>query len=265
VLRRFTYLDTEALGQYVAAVEGGLRQESTTTDRRDQSTGAAIDARVARLDASGAHAVGESLRFEDTNESRFARLMEVGRSRSDELDWLEVLEADDAFSAAAIGTMVEWECDLFVPDVVQMLAKAGGMLDALRAFTDLAPLMETLGADVSDGLPNADELRAASGVVEAMDTKLVIVGDDPDADWQISATLDPEFVRGDIEGRARIVGKVARKVPSGRWKPFVTFPGMNVLPRRQRRDMERAPIPEGKEDEYLMGPALILDMLAIYR
>lgn len=265
MLRRFTYLDTEALGQYVAAVEGGLRQESTSTDHRDRNTGAAIDAKVARVDLSGGSAIEESLRLQDTDEARFDRLVASGRSRSDELDWLEVLDADDGLSTAAIGTMIEWECDLYVPDVIRMLAKAGGMIDAVRTFTELAPLMQTLGADVSDGLPNLDELRAASGVVEAMDAKLVVVGDDPDTDWQVSATLEPHFMRGDIEGRARIVGKVARKLPAGRSKPFVTFPGMNVLPRRQRRDIERAPIPDGKEDEYLTGPALILDLLAIYR
>ena len=40
---------------------------------------------------------------------------------------------------------------------------------------------------------------------------------------------------------------------------------MNLVPREERRKMERqAPAP-GKESEYLSGPALMLDILAIYR
>ncbi|WP_276320667.1 hypothetical protein [Phytoactinopolyspora endophytica] len=40
---------------------------------------------------------------------------------------------------------------------------------------------------------------------------------------------------------------------------------MNLVPREERRKMERqAPAP-GKEDEYLEGPALMLDLLALYR
>lgn len=40
---------------------------------------------------------------------------------------------------------------------------------------------------------------------------------------------------------------------------------MNLLPREERRRLERQSPPTGKENEYLAGPALMLDILAIYR
>jgi len=76
----------------------------------------------------------------------------------------------------------------------------------------------------------------------------------------------PQVLESILEGRARLVGKVSRVLRSGRWRPFLTFPGMNVVPREERRRMERQPPATGREGVYyLSGPALILDMLAVYR
>lgn len=264
-LRRFAYLDTEALAQYVAAVEGGLRQDVTERDQRDRSGSASLGPSVAHADISGGKASEESRRLRDTDEARFDRLLKAARRDSENLDWLEVLEADTSMAGAAIGTMIEWESDLWVPDVIRLLASAGGTLDALSAISELAPLMGVLGIEGGQDLPDGEELAAMGGFIKTMDTKLIVVGEDLDSDWKISATLEPQFIRGDIEGQARIVGKVARRVPADKSKPFLTFPGMIALPRRQRRELERAPIPEGKDDEHLIGPALVLDLLAIYR
>lgn len=265
MLRRFAYLDTEALAQYVAALEGGLRQDVTETDRRDSSKDAGADIRVAKASVSKGAASEESRRLADTNEARFDRLLTAAAQNADRLDWLKVLEAETSMPDAAIGTMIEWECDLFVPDVVRTLASVGDASAALSALSDLAPLMGTFGIGGSDDLPDSGEVAAMAGFVEAMDAKLIVVGEDLDSEWKISATLDPEFIQGDFEGDARIVGKVAKRIRTGRSKPFLTFPGMNLMSRQERRQTERSPIPEGKEDEYLIGPALMLDLLAIYR
>jgi len=88
---------------------------------------------------------------------------------------------------------------------------------------------------------------------------------DEEIDWRIAGQLDGESLHGDVEGRARVVGKVSKTVPLGRWKPYLTFPGMNLLPREKRRRLERQSPATGKENEYLAGSALMLDILAIYR
>jgi hypothetical protein len=62
-----------------------------------------------------------------------------------------------------------------------------------------------------------------------------------------------------------VVGKVSRVLKEGQLRPFTTFPGMNLGSREQRRKLERQRPKEGEEDQYLIGPALMLDILAIYR
>jgi hypothetical protein len=108
-------------------------------------------------------------------------------------------------------------------------------------------------------------LRAVSGFISGMNANLLVVGEDEETDWRVAAQLTDEFLHGDIEGRARIVGKVSEILPSGRWKPYLTFSGMNLVPREERRKMERQAPAAGKESEYLSGPALMLDILATYR
>ncbi|MPZ91866.1 MAG: hypothetical protein GEU68_09600 [Actinobacteria bacterium] len=114
-------------------------------------------------------------------------------------------------------------------------------------------------------MPDDEEMDAAAGFVRGLNASLLVVGEDDETDWRIAGRLKDDFLHGDIEGRARIVGKVSKAVLRGQWKPYLTFPGIKLLSREKRRKMERqAPNPE-QEGEYLSGPALVLDLLAIYR
>lgn len=51
----------------------------------------------------------------------------------------------------------------------------------------------------------------------------------------------------------------------GHLKPSLTFPGMNLLSDEKRRAVERQAPPEGQENQYLINPALMLNILPIYR
>lgn len=83
----------------------------------------------------------------------------------------------------------------------------------------------SLGLD-TEGLPSKDEMGAMSGFISRLDARLLVVGGDDDTDWRVAGQLDRESVHGDLEGRARVVGKVTKVIPVGRWKPYLTFPGM---------------------------------------
>ncbi len=76
VLARFIYLDTVALGQYLAALEGGLLSESTRRSRRSGTGGGGVDAKV--VQARGERTSEEESRtVADTDAARFARLLEA--------------------------------------------------------------------------------------------------------------------------------------------------------------------------------------------
>jgi hypothetical protein len=66
----------------------------------------------------------------------------------------------------------------------------------------------------------------------------------------------------DIEGQLTVVGQVAQVLGEDRWHSIVAT---NWLNREQRRNLEREGPKPGKEKNFLKGPALILDLLAIYR
>lgn len=264
MLRRFLYLDKTALSQYVTALEGGLTTESTTRSMRSGTGTAGADMKVIHASGEKSREDEESRTLADTDEARFARLLRAADAGPEALGWVDVTQPDTDFDGVGIGAMVSWECDLYIPEIVQALARSGEVLGALDMMQNLLPMARRLGLD-TEGLPADEEMRAVSGFISGMNANLLVVGEDEETDWRVAAQLTDEFLHGDIEGRARIVGKVSKILPSGRWKPYLTFPGMNLVPREERRKMERQAPAAGKESEYLSGPALMLDILAIYR
>lgn len=177
---------------------------------------------------------------------------------------MDVSQPDVDLDGIGIGAMVSWECDLYVPDVIRALAKSGGSLPAIEMMQSLLPAARTLGLD-TEGLPSDEEMRAAANFVSSLNASVVVVGEDDDTEWRVAGQLSPEFLHADIDDRARIVGKVAKIIPRGKWQPYLTFPGLNVIPRKQRRMMNQQPPEPGREDDFLAGPAVMLDILAIYR
>lgn len=91
----------------------------------------------------------------------------------------------------------------------------------------------------------------------------------PDSDvWQVAGQLMPQHMRvavDDLEGEVRIVGKITRKVKPGERHPLLALPGSNILSREKRRELARKGPSSESDDSWVTGPAVILDVLAIYR
>jgi len=264
VLTQFVYLDAAALEQYVSAVEGGLVTGLTKRSAASGSGEVGADLKLVSGKGARSHEDEESRTLADTDGSRFDRLIQAATAGPEALGWVDVVDADTDMRGIGIGAMVSWECDVYVPDVIRMLSKAGGALDAVRTMRALLPAALALGLDI-EGVPGDEQLGAMSGFLEGLGTKTVVVGEDEGTEWQVAGRLRGDVELGELEGRARVVGKVTQVLQPGRWKPFAAFPGMDLVPREQRRQLERQPPAPGKEDEYLRGPALMLEILAIYR
>lgn len=261
MLRNFVYLDSKALSQYVTAIEGGQLTEAKKRSVRSGAATGGVDLKVARAEGKRASEDEDSRTFADSDEAKFDRLLAAAADNPDALGWIEVMEPDTDLAAASTGVMVHWECEIFVPDAVQILRQSAG---AIGMMQNLLPAARSLGLDTT-GLPTDAEMNSMADFINQIDVRLVVVGEDDNTEWQVAGDLRDECLRGELEGRARLVGKVSKVIVQGKWKPFVSFPGMNLLPRKQRREMEQRPPEQGKEDEYLQGPALMLDVLAIYR
>ncbi|MPZ91867.1 MAG: hypothetical protein GEU68_09605 [Actinobacteria bacterium] len=125
MLRRFIYLDKSALSQYVTALEGGLVTESTRRSLRSGAGKGGVDAKLVHASGERAKEEEESQTFSDTDEARFERLLRAAAAEPEVLAWVEVLDPGTDFDNIGIGAMVSWECDLYVPEVVQTLATSG--------------------------------------------------------------------------------------------------------------------------------------------
>ncbi len=264
MLRRFLYLDTIALGQYVTGLEGGAITTSSKRTTKSGGGAGAAEVKVLRLSGEKSREDESSKTFADTEDARFDRLLAAASTSPEALGWNEVLDPDTDFVDIGIGAMVAWECDVYVPEIIQTLARSGEAQKTIAMMQDLLPAAQSLGLDTA-GLPGAEEMGAVSRFIEGVSARVLVVGEDDETDWRVAGQTFEEFLHGDIEGRARVVGKVSKIIPEGSWKPFLTFPGMNLLSREERRKIERQKPGPAKERDYLAGPAIMLDILAIYR
>jgi hypothetical protein len=58
------------------------------------------------------------------------------------------MEPDADFPKAAIGTMISWECDVYVPLAARLIASGGDGLMGLHLIRTLGSLAESQGAQL---------------------------------------------------------------------------------------------------------------------
>lgn len=265
LLKRFLYLNTSDLNDYISALEGGLRGSGQRRTTTGSSLGGEANLKVAKGNKESKQEEEESYNFSDTEQARFERLLELASADSEKTGWVEALDPDSHLANIGIGALIEIECEIYVPDEVRLLSSSGGLTEALDTLDAMTPFAAALGLDTTSGLPSKKERDAAKGFISTMKTDLVVVGERDDSDWKVAGQVSPEFTRGDIDGVARIVGKVSSKWGEGEWKPLLALPGSSLMPRKERRALAKKRPKDGEEDQFMQGPALMLDVLAIYR
>lgn len=262
------YLDTDSLTRYIAALEGGLRVVATTTEADGRSRGGHLGPTYANVNASKSGSTSTSIQVNDHDMARFARLLDAARSDAETLGWIEVLQPDEDLSDIGMGAMVQWQCEVYMPDSIKRMQLKGGFGDALDAMESLLPAAKALGLETA-GLPPHKDMSAMNQFLKTLRVPPVVIGEDLEerTQWKLAGPLKPEFLSDAeaLEGAAICVGKVTKVVPAGKWHPLLTLPGMNLMPREERRKQERTPPKEGQEGNYLQGPAVLLDVLAVYR
>lgn len=262
------YLDTESLARYSAALEGGLRSGAVTTNEGGHNLGGQLGPDFAKVNASKSKSASTTIQVDDHDMARLSRLLRAAETDGEGLGWQEVVQADVDLQDAGIGAMIQWQCDVYVPDTIKQMQQKGGFGDALDAMEALLPAAKALGLDTT-GLPPEKEVGAMHRFLKGLNVPPVVVGEDLDgeAEWKIAGPLKTEFLSDAdaLDGAAIVIGKVTKIVRSGRWHPLLTLPGMNLMGREERRKQERTPPKSGEEDNFLKGPALLLDVLAIYR
>ncbi|OKX86681.1 DUF6414 family protein [Corynebacterium glutamicum] len=261
-----SYLNSSALAGYIATLEGGLRESGSFRSTGSKGISGGISFSAAKVAGENNSETEDSLSVKDHDHSRLQRLIEAAHKNSEELGWIEIMQPDTDFSDLQTGLFIEWECDVYIPDMIAALSQNEGMGATLRKFAGLRPAADALDLNIS-GLPSSSEMSAMADLLENFDFKPVVVGDDSDTEWKIAGTLQPEWIRPDssFEDRVRVIGKVKKIVPEGRWYPLFSLPGMNVMKREERRRLERqGPKDDGEKENFLEGPLVVVDYLAIF-
>ena len=264
MLRRFSYLDTEALDDYLSAIEGGSLVSHETRSTKTNSGHGGLDIKV--VSAGGEHVseLADTRSMSDTHAAQFDRLLAAAEDDPDGLGWVNVADADVDLPDAKVGRMVCWNCDVRVHPLSEALSKSGEFASLLGLVDGLAPVAKALGLSV-DGLPTDGERQAMGAIMDGIDAPKVILGESDDSSWTLVCPIKEQFASGIVAGPACVVGKVIKVLKVGEWQHIVTIPGVNLLPREERRKLDKAAPAAGHEDEYVQGPVLVLDLLAIYR
>jgi hypothetical protein len=257
MLRNFLYLDDPQLRQYISQVEDGLRKASSRSASLDKEKKLAIDAKIANFGLGRTATDAESQDYEDDGPARFERLLSLVEGDSEQFGWYD-LEADpDQLGRLRTGHIVELAAEVYRSDVSQLSNSTGilGMLPLVKAIGKLTG-KPTGFEKFEDGT-----LDAMAEFGAAMKGVTIVLGDTPD-DLRFVAQV-PDDVEAD--GFAHVVGKVIASWGAGTWKPLPGIPVYSQLPREQRRELERKGPPPGSEMMWLEGPALHLNVLAIYQ
>lgn len=266
MLRRFLYLNEQVVDSYLGVVEGGLSDEvtrrNTSRGGRGGEAGVGFKGATAKYTGEREHAEEEERRVRDTPEQRFDRLLTAIEQDPDEYGYEEVLDLTDAFSRISVGTVITVDCDIEVPQMVRLLRQPEQLDQMVDMMDKLRPLAAMLGKNADD-LPTPEQTEAVRQVSRVFRSDVVVVGEVDEESPRIAGKLEQAYVREIPEGEAKIVGKVARKWGPDESHSLLALPGASLLSRSQRRRNN----PEASTDktDSLRGPALSLDILAIYR
>lgn len=259
MLRNFLFLNEDQLDQYIAQVEDGLRQALSRSEKDGNRAAGNIGIKYVGVsgEKSGEQSVTEQVA--DTGPAKFERLQQLVGGAEQQFGWVTVLQGAD-LKDVKVGDIVDVTCELYESDASK-IARPGGMLDAIPLMKMLAKLSQ--GPSPLAGLPDAESLDTMAAFGAAMPTSIVI-GDIIDTDWRIVGPLSGDPI-DEVDGDARVVGKVSKVWGPGSWRPLPGLPIISQMPREQRRQYERKGPTAGQEMFWVEGPAIQLDLLAIYR
>jgi len=264
MLRNFLYLNTVSLDGYMSALENGLRTgiESEESDSRDRSVQA--DAKLLKGGLGSTRGGVRRTSGQDTAEARFARLLDISAKEPEPLGWIDVVDPDNDLDEVGYGAMLAGEAEFYIPRTVRLLANGGDLASALDLVDRLEPLADLFGLD-KQGMPDKDQRDAVRSVVGGLGADLVAVGEFDGSEWKVAGQLVREYMRAEVEGPAQFVGKVAKRWPAQEGRHLLALPGTTLLPRKERRALEGKRPDNPDDDSFLSGPALMLDLLAVWR
>jgi len=265
MLRNFLYINESALDGYLSSLEDGLRQNLDSKINTLVAADAKLKVPILDVGVGGntSRQSEEATSRHDTSNARYERLRTLALADQVSSEWIIIKDPDSQLPELERGSMIEIDCDAYIPDSVRTLSSLGNIANFANQIGAISDLAGTLNIDTK-GLPDSTQLDALSRA-SSVSVENVVVGEVELSDtWRMKAKLDQRFLVSNIDGRVTIVGKLIEKWSSKEWRPLLELKGVSTIGRQQRRSLERtAPAPD-QEGNWLEGPAFSLEVLAIY-
>jgi hypothetical protein len=262
-LRRFLYLDSALVDEFLAPVEGGIflaeEQSSAAKKARGLGGGVAGGGFAARAEKSSGEESGVSRTLVQTPESAFSRLITL----LEEAEALQPLEAFDEaiWDQLERGEIIEAECRVAVSPLVRYA-------DLVQQLGPLLQMMEALGEEID---PETQTAMAGLNLLGQIAGKVpVIARASGSPKFKFVASLEPDKLRvhlDELEGESTMLAKIQRKLAkSEKLTVLDSIPGLSGLPREARREIERG-LKNDKTmaDAVITAPAAVVTPIAAYR
>ena len=271
MLIRFVYLDRPTLQGFAAQMDGGLIAETKVHLVKRRSKSGEINAKFLTARAEGGGSDEREWTMSYPSEAQFQRLLAVANDDPDTIAWIDVMDPNNDFASAQVGETIAWECDVDIDQGSRMMAQGGGGVQMMG-------IMENFVAAGRAGLnvgENVDTQRAAQlgaqaqairQLLDDMKISRIAVGRDPSTtNWSIFGPLYGEHLQVEDIDRERliVVGKVKRIVQFGQSRKLVNSEAMQMMQKFSKAPL-RTEATNSMNNE-IEGPALELDILAIYR
>lgn len=268
-LRKFLFLDTDTVADYLAALEGSVL--AGTIEETQQET-------TKQEDVAGMKTIQAGSSSEDSTQTRRKRVINSAAQFQHLYELLEsegVIQFLGSFDEAIWTQLerdeiLEIQADIRLPE---MLVLAQGVKGLPSLISKLEPIKDYL----NDEDQTFDEIQSkasiASAIGELADTKEVPILFEAVSNpyFHFTARLSGQYLMCDIldlQGEATVFGKIQRLIQKDQSETVFSFDrGLDALTAQLNRKQRRALAKQSSKDltEVLKGPGLILLPVAIYQ
>lgn len=263
ILRKFLYLDTDTLSDYLSTLEGYIEQEVDETETQASQKGGKLTVKVVEGSGTSEKSTETRRKLAVTDAARFQRLYELLQD-DNAVQYLEAFDLE-IWQQLQRNEVLEVQARMRIPNILLQLQQANDLTPYIK-------LMQIFGED-----PLADQKTAEA--MTGMSSLHGILADKPipllfeavsAPGFHFFANLSRQYLRcalSDLRDEAVVFGTVRRLISRGeKQQVFSILPELEsfmTVNRAQRRAM-RAKQPQ-EVTEVLKGPAIILMPLAVYR
>jgi hypothetical protein len=268
-LRKFLFLDTDTVTDYLAALEGSVLAgtiEETQQETHKKEGGA--DVKVVRAGAGSEDSTQTRRERVINPAAQFQRLYELLESE-DAIRFLESFD-EEIWSQLKRDEILEIQADIRLPEMLVLARGVKELPSLMDAFEPFKEFLDT-GDQTFDEIQSQANMMSAFG--DLANTKEVpILFEAIGAPYfHFAARLPRRYLMCDtldLQGEAVVFGKVQRLVQRDQSETVFSLDrGLDALTAQLNRKQRRALAKKSSKDlvEVLKGPGLILLPIAVYR